>query len=74
MADIYPRLSPTSEWDTAAGHAILLAAGGLVDGVDGVPLRYGKTGFLNHGFVATGGWKPPSIQPWLEPFSAVGEP
>ena len=34
-ADIYPRLSPTSEWDTAAGHAVLLAAGGLVDGPDG---------------------------------------
>ena len=34
-ADIYPRLSPTSEWDTAAGHAVLLAAGGRVDGPDG---------------------------------------
>ena len=34
-ADIYPRASPTSEWDTAAGHAVLLAAGGLVDGPDG---------------------------------------
>jgi hypothetical protein len=37
-ADIYPRLSPTSEWDTAAGHAVLLAAGGSVDGPDGTPL------------------------------------
>ena len=37
-ADIYPRASPTSEWDTAAGHAVLLAAGGLVDGPDGAPL------------------------------------
>ena len=34
-ADIYPRLAPTSEWDTAAGHAVLLAAGGRVDGPDG---------------------------------------
>ncbi len=41
-ADIYPRLSPTSEWDTAAGHAVLLAAGGRVDAPDGSPLRYGK--------------------------------
>src|SRR5204863_5786142 len=41
-ADIYPRAAPTSEWDTAAGHAILLAAGGLVDGPDGSPLHYGK--------------------------------
>ena len=54
-ADIYPRLSPTSEWDTAAGHAVLLAAGGRVDGPDGTPLRYGKTAFLNRGFCATGG-------------------
>lgn len=42
-ADIYPRASPTSEWDTAAGHAVLLAAGGLVDGPDGAPLGYGKS-------------------------------
>ncbi|MFL6732128.1 MAG: 3'(2'),5'-bisphosphate nucleotidase CysQ, partial [Sphingomicrobium sp.] len=35
QADIYPRASPTSEWDTAAGHAVLLAAGGVVDGPDG---------------------------------------
>ena len=54
-ADIYPRLSPTSEWDTAAGHAVLLAAGGRVDGPDGAPLAYGKRAFLNRGFVATGG-------------------
>ena len=60
-ADIYPRLSPTSEWDTAAGHAVLLAAGGRVDGPDGQPLRYGKRAFLNRGFVATGGWPPPRL-------------
>ena len=54
-ADIYPRLSPTSEWDTAAGHAVLLAAGGRVDGPDGQPLRYGKQAFLNRGFRRHGG-------------------
>ena len=72
-ADIYPRASPTSEWDTAAGHAVLLAAGGLVDGPDGSPLRYGKRAFLNRAFVATSGWKPPSLNPFLEPFSGGGE-
>ncbi|MDQ3482985.1 MAG: 3'(2'),5'-bisphosphate nucleotidase CysQ [Pseudomonadota bacterium] len=72
-ADIYPRLAPTSEWDTAAGHAVLLAAGGLVDGADGEPLRYGKRAFLNRGFVATGGWKAPAIEPFLEPFSGGGD-
>ena len=71
-ADIYPRLAPTSEWDTAAGHALLLAAGGLVDGPDGAPLRYGKRAFLNRGFVATAGWKAPPIGPFLEPFSGGG--
>jgi 3'(2'), 5'-bisphosphate nucleotidase len=72
-ADIYPRAAPTSEWDTAAGHAVLLAAGGLVDGPDGQPLRYGKRAFLNRAFVATAGWKPPLLDPFLEPFSGGGE-
>jgi 3'(2'), 5'-bisphosphate nucleotidase len=72
-ADIYPRAAPTSEWDTAAGHAVLLAAGGLVDGPDGEPLRYGKRAFLNRAFVATSGWKPPLLEPFLEPFSGGGE-
>lgn len=73
QADIYPRASPTSEWDTAAGHAILLAAGGLVDGPDGGTLRYGKRAFLNRAFVATSGWKPPSLAPFLESFSGGGD-
>lgn len=73
QADIYPRLSPTSEWDTAAGHAVLLAAGGRVDGPDGSPLAYGKTAFLNRGFVATGGWQAPPIGPLLADFSGGGE-
>jgi 3'(2'), 5'-bisphosphate nucleotidase len=73
QADIYPRLSPTSEWDTAAGHAVLLAAGGRVDGPDGTPLRYGKRAFVNRGFVATGGWQAPEIAPFLEEFSGGGD-
>jgi len=73
QADIYPRGSPTSEWDTAAGHAVLLAAGGLVDGPDGSPLRYGKRAFLNRAFVATSGWKPPAIEDYLEPFGGGGD-
>lgn len=74
-ADIYPRLGPTSEWDTAAGHAVLLAAGGVVDGPDGNPLGYGKTKFLNRAFVATAGWKPPLLEPFLNPVSSeAGNP
>jgi 3'(2'), 5'-bisphosphate nucleotidase len=72
-ADIYPRASPTSEWDTAAGHAVLLAAGGIVDGPDGGPLCYGKRAFLNRAFVATAGWKAPHLEPFLEPFSGGGD-
>jgi 3'(2'), 5'-bisphosphate nucleotidase len=72
-ADIYPRASPTSEWDTAAGHAVLLAAGGLVDGPDGTPLAYGKRAFLNRAFVATSGWKPPPLIRFLEPFAGGGD-
>jgi 3'(2'), 5'-bisphosphate nucleotidase len=55
-ADVYPRMAPTMEWDTAAGHAILAAAGGCVVALDGTPLRYGKAdeGFKNDGFVAWG--------------------
>jgi 3'(2'), 5'-bisphosphate nucleotidase len=53
-ADIYPRLGPTMEWDTAAGHAILLAAGGSMTQPDGQPFMYGKQGFLNGGFIALG--------------------
>ncbi|HEU0311152.1 MAG TPA: 3'(2'),5'-bisphosphate nucleotidase CysQ [Sphingomicrobium sp.] len=72
-ADIYPRLSPTSEWDTAAGHAVLLAAGGRVDGLDGKPLQYGKAAFLNRGFCATAGWQAPAIGPFMEPVAEDGD-
>jgi 3'(2'), 5'-bisphosphate nucleotidase len=53
-ADVYPRAGPTSEWDTAAGHAVLTAAGGCVTTLDGEPLLYGKPRFRNPGFVAWG--------------------
>lgn len=55
-ADIYPRIGPTSEWDTAAAQAVLVAAGGSVVALDGTPLRYGKEDILNPNFVASGGW------------------
>jgi 3'(2'), 5'-bisphosphate nucleotidase len=53
-ADRYPRFGTTMEWDTAAGHAVLSAAGGRVRTVAGEPLRYGKPGFKNPGFIAEG--------------------
>ena len=53
--DAYPRTGPTSEWDTAAGQAVVEAAGGRVLGPDGERLTYGKPGFMNGPFVASGG-------------------
>lgn len=53
-ADIYPRFGRTMEWDTAAGHAILNAAGGSVKTTDGNPFLYGKKGFENPAFIAFG--------------------
>ena len=55
-ADIYPRLGRTMEWDTAAGHAVLKAAGGCVLTMDGAPLTYAKRerGYDNPEFVAWG--------------------
>jgi len=57
-ADIYPRHGRTMEWDTAAGHAVLAAAGGSVTELDGRPLKYGKAdrGLDNPYFIAKG-WK-----------------
>lgn len=53
MADIYPRLAPTSEWDTAAAHAVLAAAGGEIYDTDLAPLRYNqKESILNPHFIA----------------------
>jgi 3'(2'), 5'-bisphosphate nucleotidase len=60
-ADLYPRFGRTMEWDTAAGDAILRAAGGRTERADGRPLAYGKrnqkddTDFANPWFVASGG-------------------
>lgn len=52
-AQLYPRFTPTSEWDTAAGQAILEAAGGAVFAIDGMPLTYGRGGdHLNPFFLA----------------------
>lgn len=54
-ADMYPRFGPTCEWDTAAGHAVLRAAGGVLTDIDGKPLTYGgaNPGFLNPEFIAS---------------------
>jgi 3'(2'), 5'-bisphosphate nucleotidase len=54
IADLYPRLGRTMEWDTAAGHAVVVAAGGRVTTLDGGDLSYGKPGFENPHFVARG--------------------
>ncbi|MDE2342211.1 MAG: 3'(2'),5'-bisphosphate nucleotidase CysQ [Betaproteobacteria bacterium] len=63
QAELYPRLSPTSEWDTAAAQAVLEAAGGQVMTLDGLPLHYGKVDLINPSFVAVaphyaGRWAP----------------
>jgi len=64
-ADLYPRFGNTMEWDTAAGDAVLRAAGGTVLGLDGLPLRYGKSKeqFKNDAFIA-----------WGDPAAAVKVP
>ena len=54
LADIYPRLAPTSEWDTAAAHAILEGAGGQVLKLNGEDINYGKESILNPYFIASG--------------------
>jgi 3'(2'), 5'-bisphosphate nucleotidase len=61
-ADVYPRLGPTSEWDTAAAHAVVLGAGGAVCALDGTPLQYNtRAEFLNPSFVVFG----PADRDWL---------
>jgi 3'(2'), 5'-bisphosphate nucleotidase len=59
-ADVYPRLAPVREWDAAAGHALLVAAGGAVATPEGDPLEYGRAGsdFIVPGFVA---WANPAL-------------
>jgi 3'(2'), 5'-bisphosphate nucleotidase len=53
-ADLYPRFGPSREWDTAAGHAIVNAAGGSVITSAGEPLMYGKENFVNSEFIVRG--------------------
>ncbi len=53
-ADVYPRYGPTMEWDTAAGDAVLRAAGGVMVGPSGRPFAYGKPGYRNGAFLAVG--------------------
>src|SRR5262245_53716922 len=64
-ADLYPRTGETSEWDTAAGHALLVAAGGSVTTLAGGPLVYGKASchYINPNFVAWGGEPLPPLAP-----------
>ena len=57
-ADAYPRFAPTMEWDTAAGEAVLRAAGGRVETPEGQPFIYGKPGYRNGHFIALGGFQP----------------
>ena len=61
-ADIYPRFGPTSEWDTAAAHCVVNAAGGQVRDMDGAEIRYNKPDILNPWFVVTG----EGNFPWIE--------
>ena len=53
-ADVYPRLGPTSEWDTAAAHCVLGVAGGKITDCNGKPLLYNKESLLNPWFIACG--------------------
>lgn len=64
QADLYPRLGPTMEWDTAAGQAVLMAAGGDVLAPDGEPFMYNKPDFRNGFFLVLGdrSFQPASIQ------------
>src|SRR5690606_3897848 len=63
-ADVYPRLGPTAEWDTAAAQAILESAGGRMIDVVGQPLRYNsRDDLLNPSFLAFGDQR----QDWLAP-------
>jgi 3'(2'), 5'-bisphosphate nucleotidase len=73
-ADIYPRLAPTREWDVAAGHAIVAAAGGIVMGADGTPLSYGRLDrdLRVPGFVAWGDPAAPAKLGISSPLKAIG--
>jgi 3'(2'), 5'-bisphosphate nucleotidase len=62
VVDIYPRLAPTSEWDVAAGHAIVTAAGGKITSAEGADLRFGQRpkDFIVPAFIAWGDPRPPA--------------
>ncbi len=66
-ADVYPRLGPTMEWDTAAAHAVVLAAGGRVLDFAGRPLGYNKENLLNPYFIVLG----ERPIPWRQAFAAA---
>ena len=70
--DLYPRFGPTMEWDVAAGHAVLRAAGGELFVSSGAPLRYGRADHRNAAFLACAANPPPL---WLSAFAshAAGE-
>ncbi len=61
-ADVYPRLSPTCEWDVAAGHAVLAAAGGVITTPEGAPLSYGRI---------AENFRVPAFVAWGDPEAAV---
>lgn len=60
-ADVYPRFGPTMEWDTAAGDAVLRAAGGMMITPDGAPYLYGKPHYRSTAFIACGSYLPVGI-------------
>jgi len=66
-ADFYPRLGPTSEWDTAAGQAIVTAAGGVMVDTEGQPFHYNKPVLVNGSFFVA-----PSLQ-WLEQMGLISQ-
>jgi len=68
-ADVYPRFGPTSEWDTAAAHCIVTAAGGKVTDMDGATLDYNKPDIINPWFMVTGA----GDFPWQEKINFVRE-
>ena len=67
-ADLYPRLGPTMEWDTAAAHGVVLAAGGQVLDYAGNPLQYNKENLLNPFFIVLGTRQ----IPWQRAYGATG--
>ncbi len=70
-ADFYPRLGPTSEWDTAAAHAVVNAAGGQIITLDGEPLQYNrKESLLNPEFLVIAD----QSRDWLTPFNDYVKP